>query len=46
MPPPVADVALFGDELGGIAVVGLEEVGGFLPFGKPEFVLGHQFSCF
>ena len=42
MLPPVADVAFFGDELGGLAAVGLDEVDGFLPFGEPEFVLSHD----
>ena len=44
--PPVADVAFFGDELGGVAMVGLEKVDGFLPFGEPEFVLGHIQSAY
>ena len=35
--PPRAHVALLGDELGGFAVVGFQEVNGFLPFGEPEF---------
>ena len=39
--PPRAHVAFLRDELGGLAVVGFQEVNGFLPFGKPEFVLGH-----
>ena len=39
--PPRAHVAFFWDELGGFAVVGFEEVDGFLPFGEPEFVLSH-----
>lgn len=43
MLPPVADVALFGDELGRVAAVGLEEVDSFLPFGEPEFILGHSY---
>lgn len=41
MLPPRAHVALLRDELGGVAVVGLEEVDGILPFGEPEFVLSH-----
>ncbi len=39
--PPRAHVAFLRDELGGFAVVGFQEVDGFLPFGEPEFVLGH-----
>ena len=39
--PPGAQVAFLRDELGGFAVVGFQEVDGFLPFGEPEFVLGH-----
>ena len=45
MLPPRAHVALLRDELGGVALVGLEEVDGFLPFGEPEFVLGHYCNC-
>ena len=40
--PPRAQVAFLRDELGGFAVVGFQEVDGFLPFGEPEFVLGHR----
>ena len=39
--PPGAHVAFLRDELGGFAVVSLQKVDGFLPFGEPEFVLGH-----
>ena len=39
--PPRAQVAFLRDELGGFAVVGFQEVDGFLPFGEPEFGLGH-----
>ena len=39
--PPRAHVAFLRDELGGFTVVGFQEVDGFLPFGEPEFVLGH-----
>ena len=39
--PPRAKVAFLRDELGGFAVVGFQEVNGFLSFGMPEFVLGH-----
>ena len=39
--PPRAHIAFLRDELGGFAVVGFQEVDGFLPFGEPEFVLGH-----
>ena len=39
--PPGAHVAFLRDELGGFAVVGFQEVDGFLPFGEPEFVLSH-----
>ena len=39
--PPRAHVAFLRDELGGFAVVGFQEVDGFLPFGEPEFGLGH-----
>ena len=41
MLPPTAHVALLRDKLGGFAVIGFQEVDGFLPFGEPEFVLGH-----
>lgn len=40
--PPRAHVAFLRVELGGFAVVGFQEVNGFLPFGEPEFVLGHH----
>ena len=40
--PPVAHVAFLRDELGGLAVIGFEEVDGILPSGNPEFVLGHD----
>ena len=40
--PPGAQVAFLRDELGGFAVVGFQEVEGFLPFGEPEFVLSHM----
>ena len=40
--PPRAHVALLRDELGGFAVVGFQEVDGFLPFGEPELGLGHS----
>ena len=40
--PPTAHVAFLRDELGGFAVVGFQEVDGILPFGEPEFVLGHE----
>lgn len=39
--PPGAHVALLRDKLGGFAVIGFQEVDGFLPFGEPEFGLGH-----
>ena len=39
--PPRAHVAFLRDELGGFAVVGFQEVDGFLPFVEPEFGLGH-----
>ena len=39
---PRAHVALLRDELGGFAVVGFQEVDGLLPFGEPEFGLGHK----
>ena len=39
--PPRAHVAFLGYELGGFAMVGFHEVDGSLPFGEPEFVLGH-----
>ena len=39
--PPRAQVAFLRDELGGFAVIGFHEVDGFLPFGEPEFGLGH-----
>ena len=42
MLPPRSQVAFLRDELGGFAVVGFQEVDGFLPFGEPEFVLGHD----
>ena len=42
MLPPGAQVAFLRDELGGFAVVGFQEVEGFLPFGEPEFGLGHK----
>ena len=41
MLPPRAHIAFLRDELGGFAVVGFEEVDGFLPFGEPKFGLGH-----
>lgn len=40
--PPRAHVAFLRDELGGFAMVGFQEVDGFLPFSEPEFVLGHD----
>ncbi len=40
--PPRAQVELLRDELGGFAVIGFQEVDGFLPFGEPEFALGHD----
>lgn len=39
--PPIAYVALLGDKLRGIALVGLQEVHGFPPFAEPTFVLRH-----
>ena len=39
--PLRAHIAFLRDELGGFAVVGFQKVYGVLPFGKPEFVLGH-----
>ena len=39
--PPRAHVAFLRVELGGFAVVGFQEVDGFLPFGEPEFGLSH-----
>lgn len=39
--PPTAHVASLRDELGWFAVVGFQKVDGFLPFGEPEFGLGH-----
>ena len=39
--PPGAHVAFLRDELGGLPVVSFQKVDGFLPFGEPEFVLGH-----
>ena len=39
--PPRAHVTLLRNKFGGFAVIGFEEVDGFLPFGQPEFVLGH-----
>lgn len=41
MLPPRAHVAFLRVELGGFAVVGFQEVDGFLPFYEPEFGLGH-----
>ena len=35
--PPRAHIALLRNKLGGSAMVGFEEVDGFLPFGEPEF---------
>lgn len=40
--PPRAHIAFLRDELGGFAMVGFQEVDGFLPFGEPEFGLGHN----
>ena len=40
--PPRAHVTFLCDKLGGFAVVGFQKVDGFLPFGEPEFVLGHD----
>jgi len=40
--PPSAHVVFLRDELGGFAVVGFQGVDGVLPFGEPEFVLGHN----
>lgn len=40
--PPRTQFVFLWDELGGFAMVGFQEVDGFLPFGKPEFVLGHD----
>ena len=40
--PQRAHVALLRHKLGGFAVVDFEKVNGFLPFGEPEFVLGHK----
>ena len=40
--PPRAQIAFLRDELGGFAVVSSQEVDGFLPFGEPEFGLGHM----
>ena len=34
-------VALLGDKLGGLAVIGFQEVDGFLPLSEPKFGLGH-----
>lgn len=42
MLPPTAHVAFLRDELGGFAVIGFQEVDGFLPLGEPEFGLGHK----
>ena len=39
--PPRAQVAFLRDELGGFAVIGFQEVDGFLPLNEPEFGLGH-----
>ena len=39
---PRAHVAFLRDEFGGFAVVGFQKVYGVLPFGEPEFVLGHH----
>ena len=41
MLPPRAQVAFLRDELGGFAVIGFQEVDGFLPLNEPEFGLGH-----
>ena len=42
MLPPRTQVAFLRDALGGFAVVGFQEVDGILPFGEPEFGLGHN----
>ena len=39
---PRAHIAFLRDELGGFAVIGFQEVDGFLPFGEAEFGLGHK----
>jgi len=39
--PPGPHIALLRHKLGRFAVVGFQKVDGFLPFGEPEFVLGH-----
>ena len=39
--PPGPHIALLRHKLGRFAVVGFQEVDGFLPFGEPEFGLGH-----
>ena len=36
-----AYIVFLRDELEGFAMVGFDEVDGGLPFGEPEFVLGH-----
>ena len=41
--PPRAHIAFLRDELGGFAMVGLQEVNGFLPFGEPKFGLCHDY---
>lgn len=41
MLPPRAQVAFLRDELGGLTVVGFQEINGFLPFYELEFGLGH-----
>jgi len=43
MLPPAAHIPLIRHKLGRLAMVGFQEVNGFLPFREPEFVLGH--SC-
>ena len=45
MLPPRTHVSLLWDELGGVAMIGFQEVNGFLPFGEPKFVLGHKGKC-
>ena len=40
--PPRSHIAFLRDELGEFAVIGFQEVDGFLPFGEPEFGLGHK----
>ena len=39
--PPGTHVTFLRNKLGGFAVVGFQEIDGFLPFGEPKFVLIH-----